>query len=120
MDIFSKKYERLPGEADMSILRIVTKGLKGNDRITYTFEIAQREIPETGYTSMAWTTATTCSIFARAIADGKLTGKGILNCEQLAKDDEFYNWVLEEQRKLGIFYKEKIEIEKNAKLRDER
>ena len=52
----------------------------------------------------------------RARADGKLTGKGILNCEQLARDDEFYDWVLEEQRKLGIFYKEKVEIEKNAKL----
>ena len=118
MDIFGKKYQRLPGEEDMSILRIVTKGIKGSDRVTYTFEIAQREIPATGYTSMAWTTATTCSIFARAIVDGKLTGKGILNCEQLAKDDDFYNWVLDEQRKLGIFYKEKVEIEKNVKLWD--
>ena len=67
---------------------------------------------------MAWTTATTCAIFARAMVDGKLTGKGILNCEQLAKDDAFYDWVLEEQRKLGMFYKEKVEIEKNAKLWD--
>ena len=35
MDIFGKKYQRLPGEEDMSILRIVTKGIKGNDRVTY-------------------------------------------------------------------------------------
>lgn len=85
IDIFSKKYERQPGEVDMSVLKVVVKGIKGNDRVSYTWEIAQKEIPETGYTSMAWTTAVTCGIFARAMVDGKLHGKGMLSAEQLAK-----------------------------------
>ncbi len=114
IDIFSKKYERQPGEVDVSVLKIVTKGIKGNDRVTYTWEIAQKEIPGTGYTSMAWTTACTCGIFARAMVDGKLTGKGMLPAEQLAKDDDFYNWVMAEQAKRGIFYNEKISVEKNV------
>ena len=113
IDIFSKKYERQPGEVDMSVLKVVVKGIKGNDRVSYTWEIAQKEIPETGYTSMAWTTAVTCGIFARAMVDGKLHGKGMLSAEQLAKDDEFYDWVMAEQAKRGVFYKEKVEIEKN-------
>lgn len=86
------------------------------DRVTYTWEIAQKEIPETGYTSMAWTTACTCGIFARAMVEGRLAGKGMLSAEQLAKDDDFYNWVMAEQAKRGIHYKEKVEIEKNVDL----
>ena len=116
IDIFSKKYERLPGEVDMSVLKIVVKGIKGSDRVTYTWEIAQKEIPGTGYTSMAWTTACTCGIFARAMTNGMLTGKGMLAAEKLAKDDDFYNWVMAEQAKRGIFYKEKVEVEKNVNL----
>ncbi|WP_281680499.1 saccharopine dehydrogenase family protein [Synergistes jonesii] len=116
IDIFSKKYERLPGDIDMSVMKIVVKGIKGNDRVSYTWEIVQKEIIETGYTSMAWTTASTCGIFARAMVDGRLSGKGMLSAEQLAKDDDFYNWVMTEQAKRGIRYKEKVEIEKNAKL----
>lgn len=116
IDIFSKKYEKLPEEVDMSVLKIVVKGTKGNDKVSYTWEIAQKEIPGTGYTSMAWTTASTCGIFARAMVDGKLSGKGMLSTEQLAKDDDFYNWVMAEQAKRGVFYKEKIETLKNFNL----
>ncbi|MEG1602344.1 MAG: saccharopine dehydrogenase C-terminal domain-containing protein [Cloacibacillus sp.] len=116
IDVFSKAYERQPGEVDMSVMKIVVKGIKDGDRVTYTWEIAQKEIPETGYTSMAWTTACTCGIFARAMVEGKLTGKGMLSAEHLAKDDEFYNWVMAEQAKRGIFYKEKVEVEKNVAL----
>lgn len=116
IDIFSKKYEKLPGEVDMSVLKVVVKGTKDNDKVSYTWEIAQKEIPGTGYTSMAWTTASTCGIFARAMVDGKLSGKGMLSAEQLAKDDNFYNWVMAEQAKRGIFYKEKVEILKNVNL----
>ena len=116
IDIFTKKYEKLPGEVDMSVLKVVVKGTKGDDKVSYTWEIAQEEIPGTGYTSMAWTTASTCGIFARAMVDGKLSGKGMLSAEQLAKDDGFYNWVMAEQAKRGIFYKEKVEILKNGNL----
>ncbi len=116
IDIFSKKYEKLPGEVDMSVLKVVVKGTKDNDKVSYTWEIAQKEIPGTGYTSMAWTTASTCGIFARAMVDGKLSGKGMLSAEQLAKDDNFYDWVMAEQAKRGIFYKEKVEILKSVNL----
>lgn len=116
IDIFSKKYEKLPEEVDMSVLKVVVKGVKGDDKVSYTWEIAQKEIPGTGYTSMAWTTASTCGIFARAMVDGKLSGKGMLSAEQLAKNDDFYNWVMSEQAKRGIFYKEKVEILKKANL----
>lgn len=116
IDIFTKKYEKLPGEVDMSVLKVVVKGTKGDDKVSYTWEIAQKEIPGTGYTSMAWTTASTCGIFARAMVDGKLSGKGMLSAEQLAKDDNFYDWVMAEQAKRGIFYKEKLEILKNVNL----
>ena len=116
IDIFTKKYEKLPGEVDMSVLKVVVKGTKGDDKVSYTWEIAQKEIPGTGYTSMAWTTASTCGIFARAMVDGKLSGKGMLSAEQLAKDDNFYNWVMSEQTKRGVFYKEKVEILKKGNL----
>ena len=62
------------------------------------------------------TTACTCGIFARAMVEGRLSGKGMLSAEQLAKDDDFYNWVMAEQAKRGICYKEKVEVEKNAAL----
>lgn len=114
-DIFAEKYKPVAGEVDMSVMRIVVKGFKGDDEITYTWEIAQQEIPETGYTSMAWTTACTCGIFARAMCDGKIQGPGMVSAELLAADDDFYEWVMAEQAKRGINYKLHVDIKKNAK-----
>jgi len=114
IDIFKEKYQKLPTDIDMSIMKVVTKGIKGSDKVTYTWEIAQREDPASGYSSMAWTTAVTCGIFARAMVDGRISGPGMLSAEMLAADDEFYNFVMAEQAKKGIVYQEKVEIIKNV------
>ncbi len=114
IDVFKEKYRKLPTDIDMSIMKVVTKGIKGKDKVTYSWEIAQREDPATGYSSMAWTTAVTCGIFARAMVEGRISGKGMVSAEMLAADDEFYEFVMAQQVKKGIVYKEKVEIIKNA------
>ncbi len=118
VDIFEEKYEKKPCDFDMSVMRVIVKGIKNNDKVSYVWEIAHVEDPASGFTSMAWTTASTCGIFARAMVDGKITGKGMVSAELLAADDDFYDWVIAEQAKRGVFYKEKIEYKKNAKLWD--
>ncbi|MDL2263922.1 hypothetical protein LJC31_04640 [Synergistaceae bacterium OttesenSCG-928-I11] len=116
VDIFKEKYEKQPGDLDMSVMKVVVKGVKGNDKLSYTWEIAHVEDPASGFTSMAWTTASTCGIFARAMVDGRISGKGMVSAEMLAGDDDFYHWVIAEQAKRGIFYKEKVECLKNVAL----
>jgi lysine 6-dehydrogenase len=110
IDIFKEKYQKLPSDIDMSIMKVVTKGIKGSDKVTYTWEIAQIEDPASGYSSMAWTTAVTCGIFARAMIEGRISGTGMVSAEMLAADDEFYRWVMDELAKKGIVYKEKVEM----------
>jgi saccharopine dehydrogenase-like NADP-dependent oxidoreductase len=117
-DILKEKYEKQTTDLDMSIMRILVKGISGGDRVKYTWETVHVEDPTSGFSSMAWTTASTCGIFARALIEGKIKGRGILSAEKLAADDDFYSWVISEQAKKGVFYKEKVEIEKNAKLWD--
>lgn len=113
--LFADKYKKLPGDLDLSIMRIITKGYKGDDAVQHTWEIAQVEKTESGYTSMAWCTASTCGIFARAMCEGRIKGCGMVSAEKLAADDDFYNWVMAEQDKRGVHYKQKIDIKKDAK-----
>jgi saccharopine dehydrogenase-like NADP-dependent oxidoreductase len=114
-DLFAPKYKMQTGDRDLSVARVVTRGFKGDDEVTYTYEIADVMREERGCTSMAWVTACTCGIFARAMCDGLISGTGMVAAELLAKDDAIYRYVMEEQARRGIFYKEKVEIKKDAK-----
>jgi len=62
--------------------------------------------------SMARTTAYPCVATARAIAGGIIRERGFIAPELLASDDKFYGFLMGEQKKHGIIYRETAAVEK--------
>jgi saccharopine dehydrogenase-like NADP-dependent oxidoreductase len=63
---------------------------------------------ESWNTSMSRCTGCSCSIFARAVAKGLVKTKGVLPAEKLAADDTLYKYVIKEQKKRKIIYRESV------------
>lgn len=99
------------GDRDYTIMRVIAKGPKGKDRVTYTWDMIDKLDEKTMLHSMARTTGYPCVIAARAIANGMIKEKGFIAPEMLVKDDAFYRYLIDEQKKRGIAYKETITTE---------
>jgi len=69
------KYE--PGEADITVMRLVISGMEDGEPVTYTYDMYDEYDPETGALSMARTTGYTCTAVARMVLDGTYSQKGI-------------------------------------------
>lgn len=108
-DMFVPHWKMLEGDKDLSVFRVTAKGFKGGKECTYTYELTDAMREENGCTSMAWLTACTTAIFARAIVNGLIKENGMHPAELLAKDDELFTYVMSEQEKRNIFYVETVE-----------
>jgi lysine 6-dehydrogenase len=79
------KYE--PGEADLTVMRLVISGVEEGKRVTYTYDMYDEYDPATGTPSMARTTGYTCTAVARMVLDGTFTQKGIIPPEYVGRVD---------------------------------
>lgn len=100
------------GEADLTVMRVIAKGPKGGDTVTYTWELFDRLDEKTGIHSMARTTAFPCTITARAIAMGMVTRKGFVAPEMLADNEPFYEFLMSELKKRGVRFSEAVLVQK--------
>jgi len=66
-----------PGEADLTVMRLVISGEEDGKAATYTYDLCDESDPETGTPSMARTTGYTCNAVARLLLDGDFSQKGI-------------------------------------------
>jgi len=69
------KYE--PGEADLTVMRLVISGVEDGKPATYTYDLCDEYDPATGALSMARTTGYTCTAVTRLVLDGGYSQKGI-------------------------------------------
>ncbi len=69
------KYQ--PGEADITVMRIIISGMEDEQPVTYTYEMYDEYDPVTDTPSMARTTGYTCTAVTQLILDGKYLQKGI-------------------------------------------
>jgi lysine 6-dehydrogenase len=69
------KYE--PGEADVTVMRLVISGTEDGSPVTYTYDMYDEYDPETGALSMARTTGYTCTAVTRMVLEGLYSQKGI-------------------------------------------
>jgi len=99
------------GEVDLTVMRVIAKGLSGDTVTTYTWDLLDRLDQETKIHSMARTTAFPCTITARAIAEGMITAKGFIAPELLADNDNFYNYMMKELRKRGVQYTMTVSVQ---------
>ena len=102
------KMEPEKGDRDLTVMEIEVHGFKGSDEITHSWYLLDYFDEESWNTSMSRCTGCSCSIFARAVAQGLVKTKGVLPAEKLAADDTLYQYVISEQEKRKIIYRESV------------
>lgn len=109
------KMEPEKGDRDLTIMQVEVSGYKGNDFVTYTWDLWDIFDEKTWKNSMGRCTGFSCSIFAQAIVRGLIKDKGVIAPEKLAASDELYDFVMSEQRSRGINYRESVSIRRNVR-----
>ena len=100
------KMEPEKGDRDLTVMRVVVRGYRGKDEITSTWDLCDRFDEASWTSSMGRCTGCTCSVFARALQKGLVKAKGVVAPEKLADDDALYAFVMAEQKRRGLIYRE--------------
>ena len=93
---------------DLTVMQVVLAGPKGNQRLTYTYDLLDRYDPATGITSMARTTGYTCAIVARQVASGLFSRPGISPPEFVGRTTGCYEHLIAEYAKRNISLTETV------------
>jgi saccharopine dehydrogenase-like NADP-dependent oxidoreductase len=75
--LLSPHWKYRPGEADLTVMRLVISGEEDGRPATYTYDLYDEYDPSTGALSMARTTGYTCTAVARLVLDGDYSQIGI-------------------------------------------
>ncbi|MCP4234675.1 MAG: NAD(P)-binding domain-containing protein [Aestuariibacter sp.] len=76
-ELIAPHWKYQPGEADVTIIRLVISGTEDGKDMTYIYEMYDEYDPETNTPSMARTTGYCCTAVTRLILDGGYSEKGI-------------------------------------------
>jgi saccharopine dehydrogenase-like NADP-dependent oxidoreductase len=98
------------GEEDLTVMQVITEGLKNGIRQRFTWDLFDKFDKATGIHSMARTTGYTATMVARLLIKGLYNKKGISAPEFLGKDAGIVNFLLDGLRERGIVYKETHEF----------
>jgi len=99
-----------PGEVDITVMKVIVKGKKGDKTLRYTWDLFDKYDPATGIHSMARTTGYTATVAVRMIADGLYTRKGVSVPEFIGKDPACVKYMLEGLKERGVIYNETIDL----------
>ncbi|MBI1189481.1 MAG: FAD-dependent oxidoreductase [Tepidisphaera sp.] len=98
------KWTYQPGEADLTVMRVMARGLKGNTPTTHTWDLFDVYDPDTNCTSMARTTAFPATIVAGLLASGRFREPGVHPPERLATDPGLVETLLAQLASRGVRY----------------
>ncbi|MCC6676897.1 MAG: saccharopine dehydrogenase family protein [Phycisphaerales bacterium] len=104
------KWNYGPGEADLTVMRIVNVGEKDGERVRVTWDLYDEYDARTGWTSMARTTAFPATIMARLIAGGKFRRPGVIPPELAADAPGLVEAMLAGLKERGVRYERKEEV----------
>jgi lysine 6-dehydrogenase len=104
------KWKLQKDEEDLTIMQIITEGLKDGVRMRYTWDLYDRYDKVTGIHSMARTTGYTATMVARLLSKGLYSKKGVSAPEFLGKDKSIVNFLLEGLKERGVVYRETNEV----------
>ncbi len=91
-------------DRDITLFRVEVSGLKDGEEITLKTEMIDRYDEETGFTSMARTTAFTGAILARMISSGELSAVGLRTPDELVTGGA-YERMIEELAKENVRFR---------------
>ena len=100
------KWKLEEGEEDITIMQVITEGVKDGQRQRYTWDLHDRYDPASGIHSMARTTGYTATMAVRMLAQGLYSRPGVSAPEFLGKDPKIVSFLLEGLRRRGVVYKE--------------
>ena len=80
-------WEYGPGEADLTVMRLIISGEEDGKPATYTYDMCDEYDPATGTLSMSRTTGYTCTAVAQLVLDGGYSRKGISPPEFVGRVD---------------------------------
>ncbi len=104
------KWKLEAGEEDLTVMQVITEGVKDGIRQRYTWNLFDRFDRESGVHSMARTTGYAATMAARLIAGGLYHEKGVSAPEFLGRNPVFVNYLLEGLRRRGVVYRESHEV----------
>lgn len=104
------KWKLQEGEEDLTVMQVITEGLKNGVRERYTWDLYDRFDKATGIHSMARTTGYTATAVARLLAEGLYKRKGVSAPEYLGNDEVTVKFLLEKLKERGVVYKESFEV----------
>lgn len=104
------KWKLQEGEEDLTVMQVITEGLKNGVRERYTWDLYDRFDKATGIHSMARTTGYTATAVARLLAEGLYSRKGVSAPEYLGNDEVTVKFLLEKLKERGVVYKESFEV----------
>lgn len=99
-----------PGEADVTVLKVIVEGLKAGKRTRLTYDLFDTYDASTGIHSMARTTGYTATAAVRMVGRGLFTKKGVYPPEFVGLERPCVEFLLAELRARGVIYKETIEF----------
>ncbi len=98
------RWKLRPGEADLTVMRVVVEGEKEGSRRRHAWELLDRYDPQSGIHSMARTTGYAATMFLRLLATGLYSRTGISPPELMGRDAACTEFVLDGLEKRGVRY----------------
>ncbi|APR78084.1 Carboxynorspermidine dehydrogenase [Minicystis rosea] len=98
------------GEADITVMRVLVDGTRGDQHVRYSWHLFDRYDAETDTRSMSRTTGFTASIMAMLMLDGRFVKPGVHPPEIPALEPGLLDTMLAEQEKRGVIYEPMIQI----------
>ncbi|MBM3436304.1 MAG: saccharopine dehydrogenase [Bacteroidetes bacterium] len=102
------KWKLGDGEEDITVMKVIIEGFKGNKKIRYSYDLYDTYEPDTRVHSMARTTGYTATMAVRMIISGLYTEKGISAPEFVGRDSKCVKFLLDGLSERGVVYKESI------------
>jgi lysine 6-dehydrogenase len=102
--ILFPKWKLNEGEGDLTVMKIIVKGRRGDEEITHQFDLLDRYDPVTQVISMARTTGYTATAAARMLSAGLYDAKGVSAPEFIGRDPRCVEFMLDELAQRGIHY----------------
>jgi saccharopine dehydrogenase-like NADP-dependent oxidoreductase len=104
------KWKLQPGEEDLTIMRVTVEGKENGKNVRHTYSLHDRFDNEKNVTSMARTTAYTCTAAVNLLAQGNFARIGICPPEYVGEDEKCFESVIGylHERKVVYTYMEEM------------
>jgi saccharopine dehydrogenase-like NADP-dependent oxidoreductase len=96
------KWTFAPGEADVTVMRVLVEGRRSGRRVRYAWDLLDRYDPVSGFRSMSRTTAFPATIVARILAAGGFREPGVHAPERLGREQGLLESVLANLAERGV------------------